>query len=281
MRWRLDLQYEGTAFHGWAAQPGLRTVEGVLAAALGTVLRVSADGLAVVVAGRTDAGVHATGQVCHVDVPGDAAVAAGGPGPARRRLAGVLPEDVRVDRVVAAPPGFDARFSALRRRYRYRVCDHPAGAPPLDRHRTVVHPRRLDTGVMARASTGLTGLHDFAAFCRRRRTPRGTATTVRTLEEFGWRRDGDVVEASVVADAFCHSMVRALVGCLLAVGDGRRDEGWPGRVLAAGARDPAVTVAPARGLTLVGVDYPLDALLGERAMQARAVRDPAGEREAG
>jgi len=270
---RLDLGYDGTAFAGWAAQPGLRTVQGVLTAALATLLRTD---VAVTVAGRTDAGVHATGQVCHVDVPPPAWEAlpgrAVGRSPAEAllaRLAGVLPDDVRVHGVCVAPPGFDARFAALCRRYAYLVCDDPSGVPPLRRHDVVAHRRPLDVAAMARAAASLEGLHDFAAFCRRREG----ATTVRTLLEYRWDRDDQgFLVARVVADAFCHSMVRALVGAVLPVGEGRLPVEWPASVLAAGVRDPAVTVAPAHGLTLVEVRYPPDGELAARAAQARAVR---------
>ena len=273
MRVRLDLGYDGTAFAGWAAQPGLRTVQGVLTGALRTLLRAD---VALTVAGRTDAGVHATGQVCHVDVP--AAAWAAVPGRAARRppaealaarLAGVLPPDVRVQGVSVAPPGFDARFAALSRRYAYTVCDDPAGVPPLRRHDVVAHRRPLEAAPMAEAAAALEGLHDFAAFCRRREG----ATTVRTLLEYRWDRDEQgFLVARVVADAFCHSMVRALVGAVLPVGEGRRPPAWPASVLAAGVRDPAVTVAPAHGLCLVEVRYPPDAELATRAAAARAVR---------
>ena len=186
-----------------------------------------------------------------------------------RRLRGVLPTDVRVHRAAPAPAGFDARFSALHRRYAYRLCDDPAGVPPLRRSDVVAWPRPLDAEAMNDAATALVGLHDFAPFCRRREG----ATTIRTLLEYGWDRDADgFVVARVVADAFCHSMVRALVGAVAAVGDGRRPAGWPREVLAAGVRNPGVAVAPAHGLVLEHVAYPPDAELAARVAQARAVR---------
>jgi tRNA pseudouridine38-40 synthase len=275
---RLDLGYDGTDFSGWAMQPGRRTVAGVLVAGLATVLRTAEDDLALVVAGRTDAGVHATGQVCHVDVPVAAWAALPGrsalpPAPSLlRRLRGVLPGDVRVHGALPAPDGFDARFSAVHRRYAYRLGDDPAGVPPLRRREVVAWPRPLDDGAMGEAAAALLGLHDFAPFCRRREG----ATTIRTLLEYSWSRDADgFVVARVVADAFCHSMVRALVGAVAAVGDGRRPAGWPREVLAAGVRDPGVAVAPAHGLVLEHVAYPPDAELAARAAQARAVRTPA------
>jgi tRNA pseudouridine38-40 synthase len=275
VRLRLDLDYDGTEFAGWAVQPGLRTVAGTLAEALGIALRSPAESLGLVVAGRTDAGVHATGQVCHADVrpaswqalPGrsDRAPAAA----LVRRLAGLLPGDVRVRAVTVAAPGFDARFSALRRRYAYRVSDDSAGVPPLRRRDVLAHRRPLDVPQMDAACMPLAGLHDFAAFCRRR----VGASTVRTLLAYSWSRDSDgFAVARVVADAFCHSMVRALVGAALAVGDGRRGPDWPVQVLSGGVRDPGVTVAPPHGLVLEEVSYPPDHDLARRAREARAVR---------
>lgn len=275
VRVRLDLRYDGTDFSGWSAQPARRTVEGVLAQALTTVLRMDGAPPRLVVAGRTDAGVHATGQVAHVDLPASAWASVSGRAdrpPAEAlitRLAGVLPPDVRVHAVAEAAPGFDARFSALHRRYAYRICDHPSGVPPLRRHDVLGHRRRLDVTAMDEAARRCEGLHDFAAFCR----PRIGATTVRTLLGYRWQRDADgFATADVVADAFCHSMVRALVGAVLPVGAGDKDASWPAAVLAARARDPAVTVVPARGLTLVEVTYPPEGELAARAEQARAVR---------
>ena len=274
MRLRLDLSYDGTDFSGWATQPGLRTVQGTLEAALATVLRVPAAPLTV--AGRTDAGVHARGQVAHLDVDPDAVVAAAGrsadpPLDALvRRLGGIAPPDLRVRRVVEAPEGFDARFSALWRRYAYRIADAPDVVDPLVRGHVLAWPRRLDVDAMDEASTGLLGLQDFAAFCKQREG----ATTVRTLLELSWRRtSAGAVEARVVADAFCHHMVRALVGCLVAVGEGRREVTWPAQVLGSRTRDSGVTVVHAHGLTLEEVGYPDDQQLATRASVARARRE--------
>ncbi len=221
-----------------------------------------------VVAGRTDAGVHARGQVAHLDL--EAALVP--PAVLDRvpaRLLGVLPADVRVRSVLPAAPGFDARFSALARRYIYRVCDDPLGADPLRRWDTLLHPRPLDLDRLAAGSVPLLGEHDFAPFCRRREG----ATTVRRLQRLDWSRDTDgSALATVEADAFCHSMVRSLVGALLPVGDGRRPPEWPRGVLSAGVRDPRVPVAPAHGLTLVAVRYPPAAELGSRADTTRRLR---------
>ncbi len=284
VRLRIDLAYDGTDFVGWASQPGQRSVQGLLSQALATVLRRPVTELAVVVAGRTDAGVHARGQVCHVDVPAGALEHQVGRSRATpvdtlcRRVNGVLPGDVRIARVRLAPEGFDARFSALRRRYAYRLTDAAAGAPPLRRHDVLAYRPSgdvpLDVEAMDDASRRLVGLHDFAAFCRRR----DGATTVRTLLEFSWSRlrsaDGDeLVVARVVADAFCHSMVRALVGGALEVGDRRHDAAWLEGVLAGRARHPAIVVAPPQGLVLEEVQYPPDDALAARAVEARAVRE--------
>ncbi|MDQ4008910.1 MAG: tRNA pseudouridine(38-40) synthase TruA [Actinomycetota bacterium] len=268
MRLRLDVCYDGADFSGWAAQPGRRTVQGEVEAALATVLRLPR--VAVTCAGRTDAGVHARGQVGHADLPDGAdGPDVMAPDDLRRRLAGVLPADVRVPAVTPAPAGFDARFSAVWRRYAYRVYDDPAGLDPLRRHHLLAWPRSLDLAAMNAAAGTLLGEHDFAAFCRRREG----ATTVRTLLELSWSREPDgVAVARIVADAFCHNMVRALVGAMLSVGEGRRDPAWPAAVLGAGRRDPAVRVVAAHGLTLEEVGYPPPAELAARAEQARAVR---------
>ncbi len=224
-----------------------------MAAALGRVLRLSAPPK-LTVAGRTDAGVHARGQVIHLDVPATAwSDTADSPGRAVARLTGVLPADVRVRAAGPAPAGFDARFSALWRRYAYRVCDDEAAADPLRRHETLWYFRRLDLAAMNEAARRCLGEHDFAAFCRRREG----ATTIRALRTLDWHRDDHgIATATVVADAFCHNMVRALVGALLAVGEGRRPPGWPAAVLAAAVRDPAVRVVPPHGLCLEEVHYP-------------------------
>jgi tRNA pseudouridine38-40 synthase len=255
---RIDLAYDGTDFSGWARQPGRRTVQAELEAALCRVLRLAS--VLTTVAGRTDAGVHATGQVAHVDLP------AVPPESLARRLNGVLPPDVRVRAVAHAPTGFDARFSALARRYVYRVCD--AFQDPLRRHDTLWWPRRLDVPAMQSAAQPLLGEHDFAAYCKRREG----ATTIRRLRRLDLTRTGDLIGLTVEADAFCHSMVRALVGALIAVGEGRRPVDWPGTVLRGRQRDPGGRVVPAHGLTLVEVTYPPAGQLAERARQTRRLR---------
>jgi tRNA pseudouridine38-40 synthase len=270
IRVRLDVGYDGSGFSGWARQPGQRTVQETLEGALTRVLRLP-ESPALTVAGRTDAGVHARGQVAHCDVP--AVYWAAGKDTVLRRLARLLPPDVRVHRISPAPAGFDARFSAIWRRYAYRVCDDPSQADPLTRHVTLWYRSRLDIAAMNEAARQCLGEHDFAAFCRRR----DGASTVRTLLRLDWSRSGPAVaEAAVVADAFCHNMVRALVGALLKVGDGSRPPGWPAQVLAARVRDPAAPVVGPHGLCLEEVGYPADADLAARAAEARNLRTAPG-----
>lgn len=277
MRLRIDLAYDGTQFHGWAAQTGLRTVQGEVESALATVLRT--PDIAVTCAGRTDAGVHARGQVVHVDLAEPPSFDSRG---ARTddsrdqssrlgvRLNGVLPADIRVRRVREAAPGFDARFAALWRRYAYRIADRAETLDPLRRGHVLAWRRPLDEAAMNRAAERLLGEQDFAAFCRKREG----ATTVRTLLDLHWERERDgLLVATVKADAFCHNMVRALMGCLVAVGEGRRDVDWPRQVLSAGVRDSAVTVMQAHALTLEEVAYPPDDELADRARLTRRRRD--------
>jgi tRNA pseudouridine38-40 synthase len=273
-RLRLDLAYDGSAFHGWASQPGQRTVQQSVEDALGRLLGLD-ERPALTVAGRTDAGVHARGQVAHVDVPVDSWSEAADV--ALRRLTGLLPPDVRVRAIGPAPAGFNARFSALWRRYSYRVCDDPAAVDPLRRHDTLWHPRRLDLDRMNEAAVGCLGEHDFAAFCRRREG----GTTVRELLRIGWdRAEPGVAVATVVADAFCHNMVRALAGAMLSVGEASRPPGWLADVLAGQVRDPAVRVAPPHPLCLEEVRYPDPADLAGRAALTRRVRQLAASPDA-
>jgi tRNA pseudouridine38-40 synthase len=262
-RVRLDIAYDGTTLHGWARQPGQRTVQGELELALATVLRHDVD---LTVAGRTDAGVHATGQVAHTDLP--SALFAGHRERLLRRLRGVLPPDVAVTGARVVSDEFDARFGALARHYVYRLTDADAGPPPLRRADTAGWPRRLQVPDMRVAAALLLGQQDFAAYCRRREG----ATTIRTLLDLDVTRDGDVIEIRASADAFCHSMVRSLVGALIAVGEGRRPAGWPASLLSLTVRANDVPVAPAGGLTLVRVDYPPDDELAARALVTRAKR---------
>jgi len=282
VRLRLDISYDGTDFSGWAAQPDRRTVAGCLSQALAILFRFDVP---LVVAGRTDAGVHAVGQVAHIDVPAAGLVAlaprvgsgeslvqddslAGGRIGLLRRLAGLLPSDIRVRSVGHVPDGFDARFSALSRHYRYRIGTAAWGVEPLLRRDVLAHRRQLDVEAMSRAAAALIGLHDFAAFCK----PREGATTIRELQGLTVRKDQELVVLEVQADAFCHSMVRSLVGSLIAVGEHRVSIDGPAALLASGAR-AGVHIAPAHGLTLVAVDYPADADLAERAAATRSLRE--------
>lgn len=262
------LSYDGTNFSGWARQPGRRTVQGEVEQALAIATRAP-EPVQVVCAGRTDAGVHARDQHIHADLlhpPLDAPAASR----LLRRLNGLLPEDVRVLALTQAAAGFDARFSVRTRSYSYRIAD---GRPvdPLLRSHVVGWPHVLDLAAMNAAADQLLGERDFAAFCRHR----PEASTVRRLLELRWHRgDGDLAVLRVTADAFCHSMVRSLVGVLLPVGFGRREVAWPRLVADQGRRIPEVVVAPARGLVLERVEYADD--LPGQARRARRVRGATG-----
>ncbi|UPG67284.1 MULTISPECIES: tRNA pseudouridine(38-40) synthase TruA [Gordonia] len=272
-RLRFDISYDGTDFAGWARQVGQRSVCEELETRLSTVLRVP---VRLTVAGRTDAGVHATGQVAHAEVPKsvlETRSIAGDPATLVGRLAKMCPDDVRVTAVRVVPDEFDARFSALRRHYRYRLTDARWGAEPVVARTTATWRRPLDVEALNAASSELLGLNDFAAFCRRREG----ATTIRELQRFSWRRDAEgVLVGEVSADAFCWSMVRSLVGAVASVGDGRRDIDWCRGLLDERTRSSQVPVAEARGLCLVGVDYPADDELAARNTVTRDVRGSTG-----
>jgi tRNA pseudouridine38-40 synthase len=274
VRLRLDIAYDGTDFAGWATQAAQRTVAGVIDDALTTVFRTPVRLWA---AGRTDTGVHATGQVAHVDVPAAALSNAyprsprtGEPEflPLVRRLGRFLPADVRVLNICRAPADFDARFSALRRHYQYTLSTAPYGVEPQQARFITAWPRDLDVDAMRAASRELVGLHDFAAFCRYREG----ATTIRDLQRLDWSREGDLITAHVTADAFCWQMVRSLVGALLTVGEHRRSPAWCRELLTATGRSSDFAAAPAQGLTLVGVDYPPDDELAARIVITRDLR---------
>lgn len=276
-RIRLDIAYSGEAFHGWAAQPGLRTVEGELTAAL---QRITREELELTVAGRTDAGVHASGQVAHFDLSQTAWLALPGRSTRTPELAlaqkvnAVLSHsagsirgftDVVVREVTAVSQEFDARFSALWRRYHYRIADSVKLWDPL-RKDVLWLSEELDLAAMNRAAQTLLGEHDFLSYCK----PRPGASTVRTLQELQFARDAQgIIMAVVKADAFCHSQVRTLMGTLIEVGRGAKDESWPGRRLEERNRDGQVIVAPAHPLTLAEVGYPE---AGEYAAQAKRAR---------
>lgn len=270
-RLRLGIAYDGSGFAGWARQPTLRTVQGTLEDALATIFRRHGEPPRLTVAGRTDAGVHATGQVAHVDLTTEQLGSL--KGPLLKRVNGVLglESDVVLTSAEVAPAGFDARFSAIWRRYEYRIADAGAERNPVVRGHVVSVPGDLDLEAMDAASVTLVGLHDWAAYCK----PREGATTVRYLQDFRWEREANgVLIARVKADAFCHSMVRSLVGAAVAVGSGKLEPTDLARLRDAGERTSEFKVMPAKGLTLVQVGYPDDLELAARAAQTRARRDP-------
>jgi tRNA pseudouridine38-40 synthase len=265
IRFRVDFAYDGTRFSGWAKQPGQRTIQGELEKSVSELTRFDVE---LVVAGRTDAGVHATAQVAHFDLPerdkygkewGDLAY----------RLNRMLDEDIRIKSILKAPPFFHARFSALRRSYTYKIGDSRNLVNPLLRYDIATWYRDLNLESMNEASQLLLGEHDFAAFCK----TGGVGTTIRKLEKFDWRRQDELLVADIVADAFCYSMVRNLVGAIVRVGEGRFAPAWVAQVLANRERVSESLVFPARGLTLVGVEYPKDDEFAARATITMARRD--------
>ena len=261
-RLRLDISYDGTNFSGWGVQPDRRTVQQSVEDAISTVAQAKAE---TIVAGRTDAGVHATGQVIHVDLPESLELS-----DLAYKLNRILDEDIRINQITIAPPAFHARFSALRRYYEYRILDENKVIPPLARFNTESWYRPLDVDVMNQASALLLGTHNYAAFCKFREG----ATTIRTLETYSWRRDRDgYLIGDVVADAFCYSMVRNLVGAIVCVADGRKDSSWITKLLEDQERVTDSMVFPGRGLTLYKVDYPDGAELLERAAKTVARRE--------
>ena len=280
LRIRLDLSYDGGPFSGWALQPGRRTVQGVLEESLALLLRRP---VRVTVAGRTDAGVHARGQVVHLDLRDeewrglprghelDPAVAL-----LRRirgalsRILGDLSGAVEVHSVDLALPGFDARFSALWRRYTYRIADGQALWDPLGRSYTLWHRSPLDVSALNQGASRLLGLQDFRSYCK----PREGATTIRELQRFEFARGGDgVLVATVQADAFCHNMVRALIGSALYVGEGQHQPGWLYERLMERKRDAKSVLAAPHPLVLAEVAYPSGPELLARAELTRARRE--------
>ena len=278
VRLAIRIGYDGTAYNGWALQPGLPTVQGVLEAGLTMLIRRN---IRTVVAGRTDAGVHARNQIAHFDLtPTEVAGLARGSGlepgfALLRRLRGVLGREngaVLVHDVWIAPDGFDARFSALWRRYSYRIADGPARFDPLTRAYTMWNKTELDVGLLNSEAVSLLGRHDFLSFCK----PREHATTIRTLTEFSFVRDSEgIIVAHLKADAFCHNMVRAMIGACIKVGDGRETPGWVARRLAEAVRDSRIMLADPRALVLEEVAYPLDDHeIARRAELTRTRRKP-------
>ena len=258
-RLRIDIAYDGTAFYGWATQPDRRTMQNLVEEAISQITRSQVQ---TIVAGRTDAGVHATGQVIHVDLP-DSLFRDGFSYPDfRYKLNRILDEDLRVMNISEAPDGFHARFSALRRVYTYKILDNNEVIAPLARYDVAPWYRPLDVDLMNKASALVLGHHDFAAFCKFKEG----GTTIRTLEKYEWHRDQTgLLVAEVVADAFCYSMVRNLVGAVICVADGRKDPSWIQELLANKERVSDSLVFPARGLSLTRVDYPSDQELLDRA----------------
>ena len=280
-RFRLDLGYRGTDFHGWAKQPGLRTVQAAVESGLE---RITGTEVATVVAGRTDSGVHARRQVVHIDLS-DVAIGKligqsnrPAEGALLSRLRGVLAgggfDDIVVHAATEVPEDFDARFSALWRSYQYRLADHRSFIDPLLTQVTPRHKGELDAEAMAVAASEVQGLHDFLPFCK----PREGATTIRTLYDLRVERDQDaVITIDLRADAFCHHMVRALVGGLIKVGSGSWAVTRPAELIAeadAGLTpDVPMFVTPAEGLVLTEVGYPVPEEYAARSAQTMARRD--------
>jgi tRNA pseudouridine38-40 synthase len=253
LRLRLDLAYDGTNFSGWGKQPDRRSVQEEVEKAIGTITQTKIESI---VAGRTDAGVHATGQVIHVDVPENINL-----DEIAYKLNRILDEDIRIMQVRIAPEGFHARFSALRRSYTYKILDKNLPIPPINRFDIASWYRPLEVELLNEASALVLGHHDFAAFCKFREG----GTTIRTLKKFHWERQEDLLVATIVADAFCYSMVRNLVGAAVCVADGRKESSWIGELLANKERVSDSLVFPSRGLTLSSVEYPTNDQLLERA----------------
>lgn len=263
----MDLAYAGGSYSGWAMQPGLTTVQEDLERALATALRIPRPQVRTIVAGRTDAGVHALGQVCHLDLPEGFALSAAGVNNIGRRVQGALQgAPIRIHAITVAPEGFDARFSPLSRTYEYRIADHQATKNPSHSAFTLETTYRLDDLDMGRLSANLVGLRDWATFCR----PRVGATTVRELQEYSWQRDQHgVLTATIRADAFCHSMVRALVGAAVSVGRGKLTHDQVMALVTKKERTSDFVTMPARGLSLREVTYPDAAELADRAALTR------------
>lgn len=296
IRLRIDCAYDGAPFAGWAKQPGLVTVQGVLEQALEMIFR---EPVFCTVAGRTDAGVHALHQVVHCDVPqtrwlqipgrSQLSPEQGFPRKLRgalsraladaekelkvpSRLQSLLQKAITVSAVRVVPVTFDARFSALGRTYRYLIEDGftSFGSNPLYRHLAWQIDQELDVELMNRAATELLGLHDFLSFCK----PREGATTIRELREVSFvRREDHLIEATISADAFCHNMVRTLIASLALVGEGKKDLAWLQSRLDEPIRDSQVRLASPRGLALAQIEYPAQELYAVQAQQTRAMRE--------
>jgi tRNA pseudouridine38-40 synthase len=244
-RLRVDLTYEGTNFSGWAKQPNERTVQEEVENALSTITQTK---VATIVAGRTDAGVHAKHQVIHTDLPAQTDI-----NNLAFRLNQILDADIRVLTAQWAPDNFHARFTAISRTYQYKIIDAGKVTAPLDRHDSTEWFRPLDIELMNSGSKLLLGVHDFFAFCKFREG----GSTIKNLLKFNWYRDEkDVVICEISADSFRYNMVRNLVGAAVCVGEGRFKPEWMFDTLKNKERVPDSYVFPAKGLTLISVQYP-------------------------
>jgi tRNA pseudouridine38-40 synthase len=271
IRFRIDLSYDGTDYWGWAMQPGIPSVQGELVTALTTVFGESKDAFGMRVAGRTDAGVHATAQVAHIDLSPAQLKRLGRSVGMVGKLNDLLPTDIRIHSVTEAPAGFDARFSASYRRYRYRISDGLSVKNPLKARYTLWLNHELDLLAMKAASLELFGMHDFASFCRRK----PNATTIREVRDIQIKRnpiEENIVEVELLADAFCHNMVRSIVGALIAAGEGKASPDDVAEKLAKRTRIGSYKVQPAHGLTLIEIGYPADDELEAQAERARNMR---------
>jgi tRNA pseudouridine38-40 synthase len=271
-RLRLDFGYDGTDFYGWSKQTDLRTIQGEFLKALTLIFGDDENGFGLRVAGRTDAGVHAVGQVLHMDLSADQLKRLGRNDSMEDiayKLNGLLPLDIRINKASLAPAGFDARFSAINRRYRYRLADRSAAKNPLESRFTLETYGNLDINAMNQACKVLLGLHDFASFCK----PREGATTIRELQEILVNRvSNGVIEIEIQADAFCHNMVRSIVGALIGVGQGKADAAKIKELLEKTNREGSFKVVSPHGLQLMAIGYPADELLAHQAREARNFR---------
>jgi tRNA pseudouridine38-40 synthase len=270
-RLRIDFGYDGTDFFGWSKQPELRTIQAAFLEALTLIFGESEIDFSLRVAGRTDAGVHALHQVAHFDLTETQLARLGREtiDDIAYKLNRLLPSDIRVAAVGVAPAGFDARFSAINRRYRYRLADNLSFKNPLETRFTLDVAGQLDLDAMNEAGEHLRGLHDFASFCK----PREGSTTIRELQEIVVSHGvGQVVEIEVQADAFCHNMVRSIVGALIAVGQGRATPAKIKQLLEQTNREGSYKVVSPHGLSLMKIGYPADDQLAEQAQKAQNLR---------
>jgi len=270
-RYRIDFGYDGTDFSGFAKQPGLRTVQAELVKAIAVIFGKDDNDFKLRVAGRTDAGVHAQHQVAHLDLTTAQLKRIGRNPDVAGRINTALPKDIRVFSFDVAPEGFDARYSATFRKYRYRVADKNCFVDPLDGRYVLEVKPELDLKLMRQAAKVLIGLHDFGGFCK----PRAGATTIRKLRSIKIarnQRQGRIIEIELKGDAFCHNMVRSIVGALVAVGRGRASVSDVQKRLKSGSRAGALKVVAARGLSLIEVGYPKDSKMGLQAQNTRKRR---------